>query len=142
MNARPGAANVRDEGRMVRAYLECALWSSTGDDDAPLDRDYDLTDFDASALESARATCDAFYTAHAVDLATNTTGRDDLTQAGHYLWLTRNGHGAGFWDGDYPDEPGKRLTDAAHALGESDCYVGDDGRVYLTETESERKARP
>lgn len=23
--------------------------------------------------------------------------------AGHDLWLTRNGHGAGFWDGDWRD---------------------------------------
>jgi len=33
-------------------------------------------------------------------------------QAGHDFWLTRNGHGAGFWDGDWP-ETGDALTEAS-----------------------------
>lgn len=51
---------------------------------------------------------------------------------GHDFWLTRNRHGAGFWDGDYAPEVGKRLTDAAHAYGSCDLYVGDDGWVYCS----------
>ncbi len=34
------------------------------------------------------------------------------------FWLTRNRHGAGFWDGDYPDGIGERLSDIAHGFGE------------------------
>lgn len=47
------------------------------------------------------------------------------------LYLTCNGHGAGFWDGDW--EPhGEALTDAAHGAARYlDSYVGDDGRVYI-----------
>jgi hypothetical protein len=52
-------------------------------------------------------------------------------QVGHDFWLTRNGHGAGFWDrgiGDYGDA----LTEHAHSFGASDVYVGDDGRLYVS----------
>lgn len=36
----------------------------------------------------------------------------DLARAGHDFYLTHNGHGAGFWDGDWP-EHGDRLTELA-----------------------------
>jgi hypothetical protein len=56
----------------------------------------------------------------------------------HDLWLTRNGHGAGFWDrkftygedGDPIPELGDELTALAEALGTVDVYKGDDGRAY------------
>jgi hypothetical protein len=54
-----------------------------------------------------------------------------LGSAGHDFWLTRNHHGAGFWDRGLPGDLGKRLTDAAHAYGSCDAYAGDDGMLYL-----------
>jgi hypothetical protein len=53
-------------------------------------------------------------------------------QAGVDFWLTRNGHGSGFWDGDYDHldgtgEAAKRLTDAAHAFGEVWCSIYEEG---------------
>jgi hypothetical protein len=56
----------------------------------------------------------------------------DLATIGHDLWLTRNWHGSGFWDGDYPQPLGDQLTDIAHSMGEQLLYVGDDGLLYLT----------
>jgi hypothetical protein len=49
---------------------------------------------------------------------------------GHDFLLTRNGHGCGFWDGDWPEEAGERLTAAAEKCGEFNLYVGDDGLLY------------
>lgn len=112
--------------RTVRAYLECALWSSTDDDGEHLDRQYGVEDFAPEAVARATAEVAAFEDANADDLASVTR-----EQTGHDLWLTRNGHGTGFWDRGHPEDIGKRLTDAAHALGECYAYVGDDGRVYL-----------
>ena len=54
----------------------------------------------------------------------------DAAQAGHDFWLTRNGHGAGFWDRGL-GERGDRLTNAAHVYGACDLYLGDDGFVYV-----------
>lgn len=47
----------------------------------------------------------------------------------HDFWLTRCGHGCGFWDGDY-GHIGDRLTEAAKKFGNVDLYVGDDGKIY------------
>ena len=49
----------------------------------------------------------------------------------HDFWLTRNRHGAGFWDGDYPEPEATQLTDLAHTFGECHLYVGDDNKLYL-----------
>lgn len=49
---------------------------------------------------------------------------------GHDFWLTRAGHGAGFWDGDLPEELGERLTQASKAAGNREPYIGDDGLIY------------
>lgn len=46
------------------------------------------------------------------------------------FYLTRNGHGAGFWDGDYPDEVGRKLTDIAHGFGEVWAHKAH-GRIYF-----------
>jgi hypothetical protein len=48
---------------------------------------------------------------------------------GHDFWLTRNGHGAGFWDGELGDI-GDRLTEASKAFGEVCLTVCDDGEIY------------
>jgi hypothetical protein len=50
--------------------------------------------------------------------------------AGHDFWLTRNHHGAGFWDRDL-GEVGEQLTEAAQTYKEVDLYVGDDGKIYV-----------
>ena len=51
-----------------------------------------------------------------------------LRKVVHDFWYTRNGHGAGFWDGDY--ENGEVLTDIADSFGEVSTYEGDDLLLY------------
>jgi hypothetical protein len=48
----------------------------------------------------------------------------------HDIWLTRNRHGAGFWDRGH-GEADQMLTHCAHLLGERDVYRGDDGLIYF-----------
>lgn len=120
------------------AYVITALWSSndesTPDGGEPFDANYTESDIAPEALAAMRADCDRFYAANATDLECDgVTFGPDFDQdgrAGHDFWLTRNGHGAGFWDGDWPEPQATRLTDAAHAFGERDLYLGDDGRIY------------
>lgn len=52
--------------------------------------------------------------------------------AGRDFWYTRNGHGCGFWDGDWPEPYASTLTAACKGFGEVDAYLGDDGKVYLS----------
>jgi len=53
-------------------------------------------------------------------------------QIGHDLWLTRNHHGAGFFDGHYDYEIEEKLIDAAHALGEVDLYLTDNATLSFS----------
>lgn len=114
--------------RFFDAYVECALWSSTDESTEsggyPMDDNYGPDDIAPETLEEMRRECADF-----IDLAEMET-RDNWTaeQAGHDFWLTRNGHGAGFWDRGEPD--GDELTKHAKTFGSYDLYVGDDGTVY------------
>jgi hypothetical protein len=105
----------------TRAYIECALWSSTDEEGESLDRDYDIA---PDTLHRMVEDCRQFQANHGELIAGNPT------QAGHDFWLTRNHHGAGFWDGDWPEPTATILTDAAHTWGEFDLYVGDNGLIY------------
>ena len=108
----------------TRAYIEAAFWTMTDEDGHSLDY-LGLHDLSSAALASMRTDCADFQAAHAGLIAS------DLSRAGVDFWLTRNHHGAGFWDGDWPGESGHILTAAAHAYGPSDLYVGDDQMVHV-----------
>jgi hypothetical protein len=131
-SATPSAGDLET---MLRAYGECALWSSTDDDGEPLDAGRDFFDLPPETVEAMRADCLAFATAHASAILSwpgDKAGRnrDPWGAAGHDLWLNRNGHGCGFWDGDWPEPAATELDEVAKALGGVDLYVGDDGRIY------------
>ena len=51
-------------------------------------------------------------------------------QNGHDFWLTRNHHGAGFWDRDY-GFIGDQLTKSCKKHCECFLYVGDDGKIHI-----------
>lgn len=110
------------------AYIEAALWSSTDNSDdsggRPLDANYGVEDFAAETMASILDDCKAFQETYAEEVCGN------IEQAGHDFWLTRNRHGAGFFDGDWQADVCARLTEASHAYGSVDLYVGDDGLIY------------
>lgn len=117
----------------TRAYIEAALWSSTDDDGTPLDSKYGVEDFAPDTLKAMIEDCKQFQQQNS-SLFTDCRRSNEYTDdemAGHDFWLTRNGHGAGFWDGDWPTT-GEQLDKAAKKYGEAELYVGDDGYVYQT----------
>lgn len=120
--------NIHKLDEFTDAYIEAALWSSTDQSDPsggrPLDDNYDVSDIAKETLEKMVADCKAFQGANWEDIKANPR------QAGIDFWLTRNRHGAGFWDGHWPKAVGKRLTDDSHAYGSFDLYVGDDKLVH------------
>lgn len=113
----------------TRQYLATALWSSTDESDEsggdPLDANYSVDDCAPETIQRAERDCAAFQE-KAGDLLSE---HFDPTMGARDFWLTRNGHGAGFWDGDWP-EGGERLTEISEAFGECNLYVGDDGLIY------------
>lgn len=116
---------------VLSAYLECALWASHDEDGRPLDDRHDISDLAPEALDKARADVRMFVATNAADceaFVTAIDGGDE--QVGHDLFLTRNRHGAGFWDRD-AGAVGERLSAMARAMGEAEVYRGDDGKVYF-----------
>lgn len=99
--------------------------------------DIGFSDLAPEALASIIADCEAFKARHVHTLAaTYGAGCDDgseytPTRAGHDFWLTRNGHGAGFWDRGL-GELGDTLDAASGVVGEVNAYIGDDGKVYVS----------
>lgn len=125
---------ARKVNQILKGYVACALWSSNDESDesggVPLDKNYGPKDVTEGTMEEMRKDCEKFLADNADDIEefVRVTKRD-LEHVGHDLWLTRNGHGAGFWDRD-AGEVGDRLTEACKELGEVNLWV-DGGRVHV-----------
>jgi hypothetical protein len=111
-----GVSVSNDENQFLRAYFECMIWA-----DKPEGADLDATDLDLDFAREQTIEALAFYLKNEPFITF-----ENLDQAGHDLWLTRCGHGTGFWDRgdfyvmkengvDYAD----LLDERARALGES-----------------------
>ena len=117
----------------LKQYIETAIWAShpineAGKEEPSFEhQNFNADDLAPETLAEMKEDCKAFQKDNATDLAT----RSDEGAGGHDFWLTRNGHGAGFWDGDWENDVGQRLTEAARIYGTSDLYLGDDGKLYL-----------
>lgn len=108
----------------LNAYVTTALWSSTDSEGEHLDRWRDYSDIHPDTLTAMHAECAAFLAANRADIGNR------LAEAGHDFWLTRNGHGAGFRDGDWPEPAASRLDGASKAAGTRDLCIGDDGAIH------------
>lgn len=123
-------ATIRQENNeeaneeFLNAYIACALWSSTDDNGTALDANYSPSDIAPETLSKMEEDCKAFL------INNSDIIEPDFAEAGHDFWLTRNGHGSGFWDGDWDKEIGEQLTEASRKFGEFNLYVGDDGKIH------------
>ncbi len=127
----------------VKGYIDCALWCESAqhpddpDSDASFEScGYDESDITPESMANIRETCADFVDSNADNIEAYCTELGDSPEgysaaecAGHDFWLTRNGHGAGFWDRGL-DEIGDRLTSAAKVYGDANLYLGDDDRVH------------
>lgn len=122
----------------TKAYIEAALWSTNDESDPsggePLDKNYGIENIAHETIDQMKQDCARFQQENAADLALyDMTGANwsAAEQGGHDFWLSRNGHGAGFFDRDnLPEDARDRLQDAARLYGEVYLEVGDDGQIY------------
>jgi hypothetical protein len=121
------------------AYVTTMLWSTNDESDEaggnPLDENYSADDLSECTQDRVDAECKAFLYCVACYIEADPTAKcgpdfDLWGRAGHDFWLTRCGHGAGFWDGDWPVY-GDMFTEVSKSFGNIDPYVGDDGLIYL-----------
>lgn len=120
----------QDYDAFRRGYVEAMLWANT----LVLHNDTDEYEFeDVIYLYNSPGKwwedtpvdlddADAFLRAHR-DLMV--TANDDLYAHGIDFALSRNRHGAGFWDRGYGDV-GDYLTDEAHGFGEHVVYLDNE----------------
>lgn len=94
-------------------------------------------DIDADALQQIVRDCQAFYIAnenhvHASGACVRDGCDDQAGFAGSDLYMTRAGHGVGFWDSTcWKPEHGQPMSDYVDGMGYFEPYIGDDGKVYL-----------
>jgi len=98
--------------------------------------DLGFPDLAPETVEKIKADCARFRALpawqawQANDLQVLNTGPGDA-QAGRNFWYTRNGHGCGFWDGDWPEPHGAALDGACEAFANVDLVYGKDGKIYF-----------
>lgn len=109
---RCAATDVKTLDTFTQAYIEAMFW--TEDEEMKGRTIYDLS---AVSLVNIKDACEKFQREHGPLL--DATG--DAGQNGHDLWLSRNGHGAGYFDRGY-GFTGERLQDHARALGNANVY--------------------
>lgn len=129
----------RNLDSFTSGYAVAALWSSTDNSDEqggdPLDDNYDVDDIASDTLEQMRRDCAKFQRDNEKDLDKAYKAdvfvdgrRYNAHSAGFDFWLTRAGHGAGFWDRGL-GAVGDRLTEASKKYGTFALYV-QDGKVH------------
>lgn len=101
---------------MASAYVVCALRATMDCDDQGNEIRFDDYEPSRMLLARARRDCRAF-----LRLAGAQVYQHDASQVGHDFWLTRERHGAGFWDRGKGEYYEKTLTDLAHSFG--DCHL-------------------
>lgn len=121
---------MTDLEKFTNACIEAMYFTDTG-------MDCDIPD-DAELSEETRldleADCRSFWHRYGCIIevagcASKISKAEQAGQAGHDFWLTRNGHGAGFWDGHWDTRYSELLSRGAELYGEFEIYLWD-GLIY------------
>jgi hypothetical protein len=119
-------------------YMITALWASNDESNDsggdPMDRNYDPDDIAEESRRRMRAQVEYFVRENwhfLKDIDPQPREGTPGERVGHDLWLTKERHGAGFWDGDYEEPAASFLTRFAEKMGETPLLAGDDGQIHL-----------
>jgi hypothetical protein len=148
-----------DINEILSGYIDCALWTEEErlEDESTYEIDYedyedmdeieklitlkgkfdskDFTSFVSDDIDFD-SKIDAYLDIKTFIMYAGDTAIDEaidengLYSLGMDIWLTRNGHGTGFFDRSYDNE--EDLVNAARKIKSKDLYVGDDGKLYFS----------
>lgn len=122
--------NQENLSSFIAGYVAALLWSSVVEHDGET-VNADQFELSTQGADTCAADCLAFCNANGAFLA-RALGVYGAEQAGHDFALTRNGHGAGYWDRDeLPQDVRDHLTEAARAAGEANVWLNDAGELEL-----------
>lgn len=144
-------SEILDYSDVLAGYLECLVWTGTLDfmtgtyeqggecltSDGILDMVVSVEDLSPEIVAAATADVDSFID-QIGEYLKYWELPEHLTagQLGHDFCLTRNHHGAGFWDRGY-GELGEWLTRVCHAMGSQSLY----GSIVMLDPASESLER-
>jgi hypothetical protein len=146
---------ARAESSFVLGFIEAIFFTETDSDERTssgnLPSDVGYTDLHPDSLAAIRADCEAWQAANSalLELALAPMSGYDETQAGRDYWLTRNHHGAGFWDRkelrcDVGARPDGTLTNDPQEHEElgNGSFLGTLGELLTTAAESAGEVSP
>jgi hypothetical protein len=146
---------------ILKGYLDCALWTeedrlkdeqetnklnidfNEDDTDDEMDdfekmykrkntsKQFTIEDIETNSLISTYNDIKEFIRnagSNAINYAIKENGYERL---GHDIWLTRNGHGAGFFDHNYDDDIQTKLIEAGKNLKEKHLYVTEENQLMF-----------
>ena len=141
----------------VSRYIGAMLFTERAETDPEtgegdfLDKNHSAEDLAPRTLAKFRSDCEAFWIANGAAILALETACGPADQhvtdfdlnpdvvnarlAGYDFWMTRQGTGCGFADGDWPEPLATQLEDAAVAFKETYIELGDDGLIYQMATE-------
>jgi hypothetical protein len=119
---------------LFNSYLHAALFfSSDSDDGSHLADNFTTEDIHLITMGAMRDDLQQFMdTIEENGLLEKAREHGSDSKIVTDFWLTCNGHGAGFWDGDFGDV-GDELTKLCSPLKERNLYIGDDKQIYSME---------
>lgn len=134
-----GAAAFAQLDRFTQGYIETMFWTAgyLDEREGPV---LSFEQLDPGALDQIKTECEKFQRENTQYLMTAYAQSGyDANKAGYDFFLTRCGHGAGFWDRKELEvltptgnELGTVLSERARAAGERNCYT--DVEIHDPET--------
>lgn len=117
--------------RLVDGFITTLLWSEREISDDGSEGEsfegYDVSDIVKAGIVEIYSECLEFFKEangivfDMIEHGTSGFRGEPWSQVGHDFCLTRNGHGAGFWDGHW-GEAGRALTDLSKPYGTIGLY--------------------
>lgn len=129
---------------ILRGYLEAAIWTEEENLQEDINSRYDDESDVKEIVKVDSFTIDDIDIDSKIDsyedikkfikLAGDVAVKEAIDENGYFrlgmdIWLSRNGHGSGFFDWSYENE--KALTKAADDLKSKELYIGDDFKLYF-----------
>lgn len=126
-----------EQERIYTGFVEAMLWAEHYFDEQGNDRGawqdhYDIEDISNDAESQIKADIDGFVNlceGQGIDLHALDYRTERFANIGHDFYLTRQGHGVGFWDRGF-GQVGEELTKWAKTYGSINLYDSD-GEVFV-----------
>jgi len=123
-----GVVDGYDIDNILHHYYTAGLWATSDGENESLDENYTVDDISDDTREQLKKAIKLFIEENKDILKKHNISEENI---GHDLFLTSQGHGAGFWDRGYGDD-GEVLSESSKKyFSSNNPYSGDNEKVYF-----------